>query len=165
MLNKYQLPEWMAWEFEKGFIEVWHLNSAIKKRQTSFKMTRMICAKRERCQQENSSGSMMLERVEMGGEAIVQDFLQGKWKLLVYAELEGTWSFTSLPSHFSNASLSCCPNILLLLINFSVPSLPHFFLSPYQFLKSSWKASTSVHVSPNIVGLPALMALIFPHSL
>lgn len=33
---------------------------------------------------------MMLERVEMGGEAIVQDFLQGKWKLLVYAELGGT---------------------------------------------------------------------------
>lgn len=41
-----------------------------KKGQAIFKMKGTVCAKRERCEQENSSGSMMLERVEVGGEAI-----------------------------------------------------------------------------------------------
>lgn len=32
-----------------------------------------VCAKGQRCEQENSSGSMMLESVEMGGEATKMD--------------------------------------------------------------------------------------------
>lgn len=40
-----------------------------KKRQISFEMEGTVCAKGKRCEQENSSGLMMLGRVEVGDEA------------------------------------------------------------------------------------------------
>lgn len=40
-----------------------------KNRQISFEMEETSCAKGKRCEQENSSGLMMLGRVEVGGEA------------------------------------------------------------------------------------------------